>query len=107
MSLTTSRTMAGKSSWAARGDLAGDHDEAGLGQGLAGHAAGLVGLDARVEHGVGHLVAKLVGMAFGDALGSEKILGHGTLLPAVLRTRSFPAGLPHVNDDSGLADRFG
>ena len=53
------------------GDLAHDMDETGAGRGLAGHAAlGVLGQDG-VQHGVGDLVADLVGMSLGHGLGSE------------------------------------
>ena len=58
------------------GHLAGDHDEAGLGQRLARDARALVALEERVEDPVRDLIAQLVGVAFGDALGGEERLGH-------------------------------
>ena len=55
------------------GDFAGDDDQAGGGQGLAGHAAGWIFGQAGVEDGVGNLVGDLVGMAFGNGFGRKKI----------------------------------
>ena len=74
-----------------RGDFPGDHNEAGLGQGLAGHPAGLVLAYAGVENRVGHLVAQLVGMAFGNTLGGEQVLGHEANLPWGFRTQESPS----------------
>ena len=62
---------------AARGDLAHDMDETGGNGRLAGDAAVGVLLQDRVEHGVGDLVADLVGMPFGDGFGGEKIVAQG------------------------------
>jgi hypothetical protein len=63
------------------GDFAGDDDEAGGHQRLAGDAAfGVFGQDG-VEDGVGNLVGDLVGMAFGNRFRSkEKLVGHLILL---------------------------
>ena len=66
----------GKLDLGSGGDLAGYHNEAGLGEGLAGHSTGLVFADDGVEHAVRHLVAQLIGMAFGNTLGREQILRH-------------------------------
>ena len=55
------------------GNLAGDDDQAGRGQGLAGYAAGRIFGQAGVEDGVGNLVGDLIGMAFGDGFGRKKI----------------------------------
>ena len=61
----------------AGGDLAGDHRHAGRDQGLAGDPARGVARQDGVEHRVGDLVGHLVGVAFGDRLGSEDVtLGH-------------------------------
>src|SRR5262249_12946356 len=58
------------------GDLASNHHDAGLGQGLARHARlGVLGEDG-VEDRVRNLVAKLVGMSLGDRFGSELITAH-------------------------------
>ena len=57
-------------------DLAGDHDQPGRQQGLAGHAARGVLLEDRVEDRVRDLVGHLVGMAFGDRLGGERVVLH-------------------------------
>merc|ERR1719183_300031 len=54
------------------GDLAEDHDHVVLGGGLAGDLGERVGLEARIEDGVRHLVGKLVGVAFIDRLRGEK-----------------------------------
>ena len=62
------------------GDLAGHHDKAGLGQGLAGHPAGLVFGNDGIEHAVRHLVAQLVRMAFGHTFGREQVLRHTACL---------------------------
>jgi hypothetical protein len=59
-----------------RRDLAGDHHDARLGERLAGDAGAWVLRENGVEHGVGYLVAKLVGMAFGDGLRRELITAH-------------------------------
>ena len=53
------------------GDLSGDDDEAGAGEGLAGDAAVRVFGEAGVEDGVGDLVGHLVGMTFGHGLTGE------------------------------------
>ena len=55
------------------GDFAGDDDQAGGGQGFAGHAAERVFGQAGIEDGVGNLVGDLVGMAFGYGFGRKKI----------------------------------
>ena len=56
------------------GDLTHDMDEAGAGRGLAGHAAHGVLFQDGVQHGVGDLVADLVGMAFGHGFRSKQIV---------------------------------
>ena len=61
----------------AGGDFAGDHDEVLAGDGLAGDAAHGVNAEGGVQHGVGNLVANLVGVPFGDRLGGEQVLGRG------------------------------
>ena len=53
------------------GDLAGDDDEPGRDQRLAGDAPLGIGGENGVEHGVGDLVGHLVRMALGDRLGGE------------------------------------
>ena len=58
------------------GDLAGDDDQAGGDQRLAGHAAVRVLGEDGVEDGVGDLVGHLVGVALGDRLGGEGVRGH-------------------------------
>jgi len=74
------------------GDLTGDDDEAGAGEGLAGDAALGVFGEAGVEDGVGDLVGDLVGMTFGHGLtGEEETIGigrqSGWLLSVDSRTR--------------------
>jgi hypothetical protein len=61
-------------------DLARDHRHAGIDQGLAGDPALRIAGHHRVEHGVGDLVADLVGVALGDGLGSEEVLALGERL---------------------------
>lgn len=54
------------------GDLAKDHDHAGLGGRLASDLGeGVVG-QAGIENGVGDLISDLVGMALADGLGLQK-----------------------------------
>src|SRR5262249_21121841 len=55
-------------------DLAADAHQAAADEGLAGHAARRVDRQDGVEHGVGDLVADLVGMAFGHGLRIEEVL---------------------------------
>ncbi len=56
------------------GDLAGDHDVAGLEERLAGHPAlGILAQDG-VEDGVGDLVRHLVGVTLGDRLRGEQVI---------------------------------
>ena len=55
------------------GDFAGDDDQAGGGQGFAGHAAGRIFGQAGIEDSVRNLVGDLVGMAFGHGFGRKKI----------------------------------
>ena len=75
-----------------RCDLAGNHDEAGVYERLAGHAAIRIVAQHRVEHPVGDLVSDLVRMALGHRLGREQVLvvgvGHGFLLSLSLRVIS-------------------
>ncbi len=60
-------------------DLAGDDDEAGVDERLAGDpAVGVIAQDG-VEHAVGDLVGDLVGVALGDRLGGEQVLAVGKL----------------------------
>jgi hypothetical protein len=56
------------------GDLAGQHDQAGVGQRLGGHAAARVLREDRVEDRVGDLVRHLVRVAFGDRFRREEIV---------------------------------
>jgi hypothetical protein len=53
------------------GDLAEDHDHAGLGGSLASDLGERVLLEAGIEDGVGDLVSDLVGVALANGLGSE------------------------------------
>ena len=55
------------------GDFAGDDDQAGGGQGFAGHAAERVFGQAGIENRVRNLVGDLVGMAFGYGFRGKKI----------------------------------
>ena len=55
-------------------DLAGDDDEAGVDQRLAGDAAVRVVGEHRVEDAVGDLVGDLVRVALGHRLGGEQVL---------------------------------
>ena len=57
-----------------RRDLAGDDDQAGVDERLAGHATVRFVLQHGVEHAVGDLVGDLVGMALGHRLGGEQEL---------------------------------
>ena len=50
----------------AGGDLAENHDKAGLGGGFACHAAAGVLLEAGIQDGVADLVAEFVGVPFSD-----------------------------------------
>ena len=79
------------------GDLAGDEDHARRRRGLAGDAGVGILPQALVEHAVGHLVAELVGVAFGhrfareeDAVCRHEGLGHRlrSLLSTTARTRT-------------------
>mmetsp|Transcript_15011 Transcript_15011/g.27022 ORF Transcript_15011/g.27022 Transcript_15011/m.27022 type:complete len:355 (-) Transcript_15011:97-1161(-) len=54
------------------GDFSEDHDHAGLGAGFARNLRVRVACQARVEDGVGDLVADLVGVALVDGLGGEE-----------------------------------
>ena len=64
------------------GDFAGDDDQAGGGQGFAGHAAVGVLLEAGVEDGVGNLVGDLVGMTLGHRLrGKQKTIAQISIPP--------------------------
>jgi hypothetical protein len=53
------------------GDLAEDHDHAGLGGSLAGDLGERVLLEAGIEDGVGDLVSDLVGVTLANGLGGE------------------------------------
>ena len=56
------------------GDLAGDDDEAGVDERLAGDAARRVVAQDGVEDAVGDLVGDLVGVTLGHGLGGEEVL---------------------------------
>ena len=73
---------------ALRRDLAGDDDEAGRDQGLAGDASVRVVAEDGVEDGIRDLVGHLVGMTLGDRLGSEG--------KRAIRHRARLANLTHV-----------
>ena len=55
----------------ARGDFARDDHDAGLHQGLAGHAAARIDRKNGIQHGVGYLIGDLVRVAFGDRFRGE------------------------------------
>ena len=55
-------------------DLARDHDQAGVHERLARHAAGRVVTHHCVQHAVGDLVGHLVGVSFRHRLGGEQVL---------------------------------
>ena len=59
------------------GHFAGDHNQVLGRHRFAGHAAHRVIPQRRVQHRIGNLVAQLVGVALGDRLGGEQILGRG------------------------------
>ena len=66
------------------GHFAHDHDHAGGGAGLTGHAGhGVLGQNS-VQNAVGYLVAQFVGMAFGNAFRSEQSLVSHLCLPLFL-----------------------
>jgi hypothetical protein len=54
------------------GHFAGDDDQAGAAERLAGHAAAGVIRQEGIEHGVRDLVGNLVGVAHRDGFGREK-----------------------------------
>ena len=62
------------------GDLAENHDHAGLGAGLAGDLGVGVLLEAGIKDGVGDLVAQLVGVALVHGLGREQEVPGGSRL---------------------------
>src|SRR5690606_14663944 len=66
-----------------RGDLAGDHDEPGGDQRLAGDAGRGVVLEGGVEDGVADLIRDLVGVALRHGFGGEELAAQ----PALLWTR--------------------
>ena len=70
---------------AGRGHFAHDHHEAGRRAGLAGDSAQLVLAQRFVEHGVGDLVADLIGVAFRDGFGSKQFSYNGYLLLCFIR----------------------
>jgi len=58
-------------------DLAGQHHQPGVGQGLGRHAATRVLPEDRIEDRIGDLVGHLVGMALGYRFGrEEKVVRH-------------------------------
>ena len=59
------------------GDLAGDQAQAGVHHGFAGHPAGGILGKHRIQHGVAHLVADLVGVPFRDGFRREDVTAHG------------------------------
>ena len=71
-----------------RRDLAGDHDEAGVHQRLAGHAAGRIVAQHGVQDAVGDLVGDLVGVALRDGLGGEQVLVVVHLVHGISRNSS-------------------
>jgi len=50
------------------GDFAGDDDQSGGGQSLAGNAAGGIFDQAGVKDGIGNLIGNFIGMALSDRL---------------------------------------
>ena len=61
-------------------DLAGEHHEAGVAQGLGGDSRARILLEDRVEDRVGNLVGDLVGVAFGNRFGGEEeVVRHAVL----------------------------
>ena len=56
----------------AGGDLTGQNHRVALAEGLAGHAARRVLLEAGVEDGIRNVVADLIGVSFGHRLGRER-----------------------------------
>ena len=73
------------------GDLAHHQHHAGGGAALAGDVGvGVLGEDG-VEHGVGDLVADLVGMALGDGFGSKQS-PHQNILRDLLEQKNPPSG---------------
>ena len=76
------------------GDLAGQHHQTGVAQGLSGHAGLRVLLENCVEDRVRNLVGDLVRVAFGYGLGCEKkIVRHAVALHQVSR-RVAGLGMP-------------
>ncbi len=65
-----------------RGDFAGDHDEVGRDQRLAGDTALGIGRQAMVQNRIADLVCHLVRVAHGDRFTGEKIAfrGHESFL---------------------------
>src|SRR5262249_52938585 len=60
----------------ARRDLSSDDDHASLRERFACDACARVLCEDRVEDGIAHLIAELVGMAFGDGLGGKSVSRH-------------------------------
>jgi hypothetical protein len=78
-------------------DLAGDDDQPGVDQALAGDPPARVVAHHRVEDAVGDLVADLVRVALGDRLRGEQMLAVGKPTPCSprnwYRTRRETGGL--------------
>ena len=67
------------------GDFSRDDDEAGSGQGLAGHPAAGVVREASIEDGIRDLVGDLIGMSFGDRFRGEQITVIGWQVVCLLK----------------------
>ena len=72
MCLMVSRAIGVEIDHGLGGDLAGEHDQAGVAQRLGGDARGLVLRQQRIEHRVGDLVRDFVRVAFGNRLRREQ-----------------------------------
>src|SRR5262249_23417834 len=55
------------------GDFAGDDDQAGRGQGLAGDATGGIFSQAGVKDGIGNLVGNFIGVALGHRFSAQHV----------------------------------
>ena len=87
-------------------DLAGDDDEAGVDERLAGDAAvGVVAQDG-VEDAVGDLVGDLVGVALRHGLGREQVLVVGVLAHGIERLISAVDSSPSPDDQAPTARTF-
>ncbi len=58
------------------GDLAGNQGHPGGYQGFTGYPGEFILGQNGIENGIGNLIGHFVGVAFGNGLGSEKIVGH-------------------------------